>query len=270
MAAATSQKKETFEDYEGFVEKFKPKKTTDDCYTPPKVYDAVCSWVEKEFGISRANFVRPFFPGGDYEHYDYPNGCIVVDNPPFSIISQITDFYVGSGQKFFLFAPSLTLFTAGKKCCNIITDACIRYDNGAVVNTSFVTNLDTGNVIRLEPGLKEIINAAQDTRCKAKHPVYAFPDNFVTAARLKKALTAAESPIRIKKSETHYCQNLDDMKANNKHAFGGGFLISDAAAERIFCPNKNDKNENVTYWHLSNREREIVEGLNNAVQPEAE
>lgn len=25
----------TFNDYDGFVEKFKPKKTTDDCYTPP-------------------------------------------------------------------------------------------------------------------------------------------------------------------------------------------------------------------------------------------
>lgn len=27
----------SFTDYEGFVEKFKPKKTTDDCYTPPAV-----------------------------------------------------------------------------------------------------------------------------------------------------------------------------------------------------------------------------------------
>lgn len=32
---ATSKSKELFEDYEGFVEKFKTKKTTDDCYTPP-------------------------------------------------------------------------------------------------------------------------------------------------------------------------------------------------------------------------------------------
>lgn len=29
-------------DYDGFVEKFKPKKmTTDDCYAPPDVYDVV-------------------------------------------------------------------------------------------------------------------------------------------------------------------------------------------------------------------------------------
>lgn len=26
-------------EYEAFVDKFKPKKTTDDCYTPPDVYD---------------------------------------------------------------------------------------------------------------------------------------------------------------------------------------------------------------------------------------
>ena len=31
----TSQNQEKFNDYEGFVEKFKPKRTTDDCYTPP-------------------------------------------------------------------------------------------------------------------------------------------------------------------------------------------------------------------------------------------
>ena len=34
-------REEKFNDYEGFVEKFKPKKTTDDCYTPPAVYEAV-------------------------------------------------------------------------------------------------------------------------------------------------------------------------------------------------------------------------------------
>lgn len=33
---ATSQDKELFSDYDGFVAKFAPKLTTDDCYTPPK------------------------------------------------------------------------------------------------------------------------------------------------------------------------------------------------------------------------------------------
>ena len=33
--------------YEEFVEKFKPKKTTDDCYTPPEVYKLIKDWVVK-------------------------------------------------------------------------------------------------------------------------------------------------------------------------------------------------------------------------------
>lgn len=49
-------------EYEAFVDKFKPKLTTDDCYTPPIVYDAVAKWTEETYGIDKRNFVRPFFP----------------------------------------------------------------------------------------------------------------------------------------------------------------------------------------------------------------
>ena len=37
---------EKHNDYEGFVDKFKPRKTTDDCYTPPAIYDEVVRWVD--------------------------------------------------------------------------------------------------------------------------------------------------------------------------------------------------------------------------------
>ena len=58
------------ETYEQFVEKFKPKKTTDDCYTPPLVYEAIKQWACAEYGISPEKIVRPFWPGGDYEQFD--------------------------------------------------------------------------------------------------------------------------------------------------------------------------------------------------------
>lgn len=100
------------ETYEEFVEKFKPKKTTDDCYTPEPVYDAILEWVRNEYNIGEdVPIIRPFYPGGDYEHHDYPEGCVVVDNPPFSILKAITDFYLEREIKFFLFAPGLTLFS---------------------------------------------------------------------------------------------------------------------------------------------------------------
>ena len=83
------KKSDVFNDYDGFIEKFKPKKTTDDCYTPPAVYDAILGWLRENANIEGREIVRPFYPGGDFERYEYPEGCIVVDNPPFSIFAKI-------------------------------------------------------------------------------------------------------------------------------------------------------------------------------------
>src|SRR5699024_12759225 len=74
-------REEKFNDYEGFVAKFQTKKTTDDCYTPPAVYEAVKAWACRRYGIDPARTVRPFWPGGDYERFDYPAGAVVLDNP---------------------------------------------------------------------------------------------------------------------------------------------------------------------------------------------
>ena len=64
--------KTKFDDYEGFVEKFNPKKTTDDCYTPPEVYDVVLEHVRNTYGIDESvPIVCPFYPGGDYELYEF-------------------------------------------------------------------------------------------------------------------------------------------------------------------------------------------------------
>ena len=99
---------DTNEEYAAFVEKFKPRKTTDDCYTPPAVMEVINAWVAKEYGRDPAGFVRPFWPGANYKREEYPEGCTVVDNPPFSIISEICDWYTVRKIGFFLFAPGLT------------------------------------------------------------------------------------------------------------------------------------------------------------------
>ena len=41
------------ETYEEFVGKFKPKLTTDDCYTPENVYETVKAWAIKEYEWGR-------------------------------------------------------------------------------------------------------------------------------------------------------------------------------------------------------------------------
>lgn len=134
-------KQAKFEDYDGFVEKFKPKKTTDDCYTPSIIMDAVNNWVANEYHLDKVKFVRSFYPGGDYKNCEY-SGSVVVDNPPFSILSEIIKFYAEKNIKFFLFCPTLTCCRYGDIATVLPVGVGITYENGAVINTSFVTNCE--------------------------------------------------------------------------------------------------------------------------------
>ena len=54
------------QEYTAFTEKFKAKKTTDDCYTPDNIFEAVAGWVAKEYHQDPTCFIRPFWPGADY------------------------------------------------------------------------------------------------------------------------------------------------------------------------------------------------------------
>ena len=172
-------------EYAEFIDKFKPKKTTDDCYTPDNVYEAILSWVCKEYGVDRGKVVRPFWPGADYLEMDYPEGCCVVDNPPFSIVSQICKDYLRAGIKFFLFCPQLTsIGICQEKITHITCAATITYENGAEVNTGFVTNLDDEYVVRTAPDLAAAIadENRKNTRPDRVLPKYEYPVHVFTAS----------------------------------------------------------------------------------------
>lgn len=152
------------EDYKKFVEKFQPKKTTDDCYTPPAVYDAVCDYLEEEYHLNRVDIVRPFVPGGDYKNYQYPANAIVVDNPPFSIMKEILTFYKEREIPFFLFAQAKTILQhASSGSCAVCVCANVVYENGAEVGTSFYSGLpqDRGILAKSAPKLASAIRKAQ-------------------------------------------------------------------------------------------------------------
>ena len=262
--AATSQSKLKFEDYDGFVEKFKPKKTTDDCYTPPEIYDVVANYVTERFGIDRADMVRPFYPGGDFESFDYPKGCCVVDNPPFSILQRIKRFYRDNGIKFFIFAPSLTAFSGAltTEFTHIICDANITYANGAVVRTAFVTNMGGDIVAESCPELGDRINAKMDeikSRTTKKLPKYEYPDEVLTAAKLQ-WFAAHHTPFQVRRSD---CIRISKLEAQGgKGIFGGGLLLSErAAAERAAAERAAAERAAAHKWELSERERAMVAAL---------
>lgn len=251
------------ETYDEFVEKFKPKKTTDDCYTPPSVYAVIRDWACKEYGIDPSKIVRPFYPGGDYENFDYPEGAVVLDNPPFSILSQICAFYLDRGIPFFLFAPSLTVFSGranNMRMNHIICDCQIEYENGAIVKTSFVTSYGGDVIAQTEPRLTKLVNDEVERLRHTKtvqRPKYTYPDHIVTAASLQR-YSCYGVELKIHKKDCAPIYVMDAQRSTEKSIFGGGLLLSDrAAAERAAAERAAAKK-----WELSTRERAIVEYLN--------
>ncbi|WP_314639600.1 hypothetical protein [Stomatobaculum longum] len=252
------------ESYEEFVEKFKPKKTTDDCYTPPRVYEAVKDWAVKEYGIDPAKIVRPFYPGGDYERFEYPEDCIVLDNPPFSILAKILRFYHERGIKYFLFAPTLTLFS-GRALggCAIATGAAVEYDNGAKVSTSFRTNLED-DIVRSAPGLNEAIESAVISLRKEKRrelPKYEYPPHVITAARVA-YFSKHGVDFRVPRGAGVHIGTMDAQRSAKKSIYGGGYLLSEKAAAEKAAAEKAA----AARWELSERERQIVAELSEEEQ----
>lgn len=246
--------------YTDFVKKFKPKRTTDDCYTPEPVYNAVRDWVLKEVPEVRdLRIVRPFFPGGDYQAEDY-EGAVVIDNPPFSILSEIKRFYIGHGVPFFLFAPSLTLFSSHiDGTTYIIADANVTYDNGAKVRTAFISNLFSDTGVILSPELKGEIEAAQGESRAPAQARYVYPANVISAALLSKYVARGCS-LRIRRSEMHHTSQLDEQKKYKKAIYGTGMLVSDRVARELETSHrKNVVPDHV--WELSERERGIIRRL---------
>ena len=250
-----------------FEEKFKPKKTTDDCYTPPEIYEVIKDWACSEYNIDPAKVVRPFYPGGDYEKFDYSGGKVVVDNPPFSILTQICEFYVENGVPFFLFCPTLTGFGSKRlamKTCHLICGCKIIYENGASVNTSFVTSYGGDVVAKTVPDLREIVDAKVDEirdRETTDLPNYEYPDEVITAAMMGR-WSKYGVEFEVRRSDCLPISKLDSQEESGAAIYGGGLLLSErAAAERAAAERAAAERAAATKWELSPREIELVRSL---------
>ena len=265
-----NSKQKDNEEYNKFLDKFETKKTTDDCYTPDNIYNAVAGWVAEEYGVNKEDFVRPFYPNGDYQKFNYTEGAVVVDNPPFSILAEILKWYTEREIKFFLFAPSLTIITA--TACDLTyftVGAQITYENGANVSTGFITNLDGEYRLRTAPDLLARIKEQNDINLKEKSkdlPNYVYPDYVICPAQIMK-IAHYEQDLRIKKSDCIIISELDEQKKEGKTLFGKGLLLSEkAAAEKAAAEKAAAEKAAAKVWQLSERELEIVKGLGTGLE----
>lgn len=222
--------------YEELVESAKPKLTTDDCYTPENIYNVVRDYVAERYGLDPETFVRPFYPGRDYQAEDY-TGKVVVDNPPFSMLRKIMNFYNENGIKWFLFTPAMSTVSGTNylEKMHICLGAGITYENGATVLTSFATNLEPAG-IRTDPELLNAINSAnEENRQKTKKikniTKWIYPPQLLTAAKMN-YLSNYGIDISFSLDDLHQINKLDNQPAN-KSVYGGGYLLNPSAADRL-------------------------------------
>lgn len=259
-------KRGDFNDYEKFITKFKAAKTTDDCYTPQPIYEAVVDYVFRKGNLPEdTEIVRPFRPNGDYTTEEYPEGCVVIDNPPFSILSKIVRFYIARGIKFFLFAPALTLFSSSSSyCTKIVCGVSVTYANKAKVSTSFLTNIFGDNAIicdnELYNTIKEIDQRLQKESTKELTKII-YPDNVVSAALLQKV--AKRLTLVIPASEMKPIKS-----AGGTSIFGGGYLLSSkAAAERAAAERAAAERAAVEVVKLTPQELRMIDELDGKIKP---
>ena len=255
--SAFDDEREEDEEYNAFLDKFKEKHTTDDCYTPDNIYEAVADYVADKYNKNKSTFVRPFYPGGDYTKYKYDGDSVVVDNPPFSIFSNIVDFYIERDIPFFLFCPALTAFNILTRDVTVIcTGVNITYENGANVNTSFVTNMDSVSA-KSEPELYKKIDEINSKNFKKNElPKYQYPDNVLTAAMLNQ-LSKNGQCLSVERDSCYHLRRLDSQKETGNDIFGSGLLLSTKAAAEKAAAEKAA----ATVWPLSDRELDIIKKL---------
>ena len=254
---------EDSDEYQEFLQKFESKKTTDDCYTPPNIYEVVADYVAEHYKVKKSDFIRPFYPGGDYQKEKYKTDSVVVDNPPFSIISEICKWYQEHGIKFFMFAPTLTILGI-RSAQKVVVGNGIVYENGASVTTSFVTNMDEYE-IRSAPDLYERLEEANKANLRAMKqelPTYYYPLECVRQTDIVK-LSKYGQFYGVRKESCRRISELDAQKEYKKAIFGSGYLISErAAAERAAAERAAAERAAATTWELSDREKEIIKSLN--------
>ena len=224
------------ETYEEFVAKFKKNapKTTDDCYTPQPVYEVVKEYALKLAGLTEETCtpVRPFYPGGDYRNYNYPADAYVIDNPPFSILSEIRQFYMERGIKYFLFAPSLMCIRHNIDDTIICVHSDVIFSNGAIVKISFVTNaanrelrLMTDTTLRKR--IEEIFEHDRKIYGKEtkKLKKYISPKNTFSSRDIA---LISRTEFMIRRTESKTVSNIGRIKQ-----YGGAYLLSDRAAAEL-------------------------------------
>lgn len=213
-------KEMTAEEYFEWLRKFERKHTTDECYTPPAVYETIKNYVVKFFGLEGKTIERPFYPDGDYKKAaeSYDENTVVIDNPPFSLTAEIVRTYQALSVRFFLFTQMKTALHHIDKGVSVwFMPSNVVYTEGERVDTAFITNVEPVQCIRTVPELDFCVNPR-----RAKNT---YPPNLYIASHFKRmSLTGAALmiPIDPRMQRRVYI----DSKRGKVQIYGSGIELS--------------------------------------------
>ena len=256
-----------FHDYESFVAKFAENpKTTDDTFTPRDVYEAVLQYVGEVYDLSDKVILRPFYPGGDYRNAEYPENGVVIDNPPFSIFSEIVKFYTVRQIPFFLFGQGKTIMCCVKYCTAVVVSDLLTYENGARIYTNFASNLFGDTIIMTAPRLNDLIFSCPSQNNKANLTSYNYPSELLSFSQMQ-TICRGGVEFAVSRNDCMIVKNLD---LHPKSLFGEHLLLSSyKAKEKEESKTKAQEMARIRAERagqsidvgLSDRERKIIEKL---------
>lgn len=166
------------------------------------------------------------------------------------------------GIKYFLFCPALTSLYKKHEDCLVITGQKITYTNGALVSTSFATNLDDKNAIVTAPDLSLLLKQAKSQEVKSSKRIKKkYPKNVVSLAMLGSLIRRGQF-VAIPKNACCTVREIEAEKDAGLESFGRKLLVTDNVAEDIDEKLKLPTINTEEYvLELSDTEREIVEQL---------
>lgn len=199
--------------------------TKDEIYTDEDEYNDLTEFFKQYYPEAfKHPIIRPFYPGGDYTDLtQYPAGCLVFDNPPFSIESKIVKFYNEHNIKFLLFAPGNSLYNM-RHNISVWNGCTIHYDATAFF-TQFVTNLDEEPTLHISGSLCDFMKDRFNSRHPMKKTVRdRIPDGMYYCANIQQLARAGENKtIRMKKDNYKFYTWLGDTRV-----FGGFIAPADS------------------------------------------
>ena len=262
--------KADFYDYDAYVAKFKKgsnRKTTDETYTPEDVYNCVVDYVDTIYPLEGHVVVRPFYPGGDYQAYNYPPNGVVIDNPPFSILSKIVRYYIGRGIPFFLFANSITSSSIARFGATVFhISRYIRFVNGAKINVCFVSNLTPQWAVVCASSLSRSISSQPSQQLKYKGvKKYVYPPNFFKFSDFQLISSLEEDTAFPSSGVVPSLVHLEWRKG----LFGHSLLLSDDMAKIAMGKIEKARNARAKLAHkieLTEEQQQQLRALNQAAK----